>query len=232
MLPPINNRIANELKARPVQVDAAVALLDEGATVPFIARYRKEATGGLDDVQLRTLEERLTYLRELEERRAAVLKAIEVQDKLAPALKQDILAAETKTRLEDLYLPFRRKRRTKAQIAREAGLEPLAQALLDDPAQDPERTAEGYVAVDRGVADVKAALDGARQILMERWAEDAELSGGVRDWLWANARLVASEGCSAARRALPAMSHGLPMKTCGSWESRRSARRSQGLAGA
>ena len=192
MLPPISNRIAAELSARPVQVDAAVALLDEGATVPFIARYRKEATGGLDDAQLRTLEERLTYLRELEQRRSAVLKAIEEQNKLTPGLQRDIQAAETKTRLEDLYLPFKRKRRTKAQIAREAGLAPLAQTLLDDPGQDPEQTAKGYIAVDRGVADVKAALDGARQILMERWAEDAELSGGVRDWLWANARLVSS----------------------------------------
>ncbi len=192
MLPPISNRIAAELNARPVQVDAAVQLLDEGATVPFIARYRKEATGGLDDIQLRTLEERLTYLRELEERRTAVLKSIEEQGQITPQLKQEILAADTKTRLEDLYLPYKRKRRTKAQIAREAGLEPLAQSLLEDPEQDPEQVAARYIDVDQGIGDAKAALDGTRQILMERWAEDPELSGEVREWLWSNARLVSS----------------------------------------
>jgi uncharacterized protein len=192
LLPPIEHRIADQLGASAAQVAAAVKLLDEGATVPFIARYRKEATGGLDDAQLRLLEERLGYLRELEERRATVLTSIEEQGKLTPELNSDILAADTKTRLEDLYLPYKPKRRTKAQIAREAGLAPLAQALLEDPNLSPEDTATGYVAADKGVADVAAALDGARQILMEDFAEDPELTAQVRDWLWDNARLKSS----------------------------------------
>ncbi len=185
----IVQRIADELGARRAQVEAAITLLDEGATVPFIARYRKEVTGGLDDTQLRNLEERLGYLRELEDRRATVLKSIEEQQKLTPELRQAILAADTKTRLEDLYRPYMPKRRTKAQIAREAGLEPLAQALLDDPALDPEQTAAAYVNEEKGVADVGAALEGARQILMERFAEDAELVGRLREYLWENALL-------------------------------------------
>ncbi len=163
----IEQRIAQDIAAKPEQVNAAVDLLDGGATVPFIARYRKEATGGLDDTQLRLLEERLRYLRELEERRSAILASIEEQGKLTDALKGDILYADTKARLEDLYLPYKPKRRTKAQIAREAGLEPLALSLREDPAQSPESVAASYVDADKGVADVRAALDGARAILME-----------------------------------------------------------------
>ncbi len=183
MLPPIEHRIAVELGARPAQINAAIALLDEGATVPFIARYRKEATGGLDDIQLRLLEERLTYLRDLEERRTAVLASIEEQEKLTPELKAEILDAETKQRLEDLYLPYKQKRRTKAQIAREAGIEPLALALLENPMLSPESEAANYLNADAGFADAKAVLDGARQILMERFSEDAELLGKLRDYL-------------------------------------------------
>ncbi|MFZ5622239.1 MAG: Tex family protein [Pseudomonadota bacterium] len=177
-------RIAQELAVRPQQVQAAVALLDEGATVPFIARYRKEVTGGLDDTQLRNLEERLGYLRELEERRAAVLKSIEEQGKLTPELSAAILGADTKTRLEDLYAPYKPKRRTKAQIAREAGIEPLLDALLDDPTLDPETAAAGYVNADAGFADAAAVLEGARQIFMERVAEDADLVGELRTLAW------------------------------------------------
>jgi len=183
MLPTIEHRIAAELAARPEQVRAAIALLDEGATVPFIARYRKEVTGGLDDTQLRNLEERLTYLRELEERRGAILASIEEQGKLTPELQVEILQAETKQRLEDLYLPYKQKRRTKAQIAREAGLEPLALALLEDPTLTPETEAEKFLNADAGFADAKAVLDGARQILMERFSEDAELLGQLREYL-------------------------------------------------
>jgi uncharacterized protein len=183
MLPRIEERIARELGAHVAQVIAAVQLLDEGATVPFIARYRKEATGGLDDTQLRNLDERLVYLRELEERRTAVLASIHEQGKLTPELKAEVDNAETKQRLEDLYLPYKQKRRTKAQIAREAGLEPLALGLLADPNLPPEAEAERYVDADKGVADVKAALDGARQILMEKFAEDAELLGKLRTHL-------------------------------------------------
>ncbi|WP_194714386.1 Tex family protein [Noviherbaspirillum soli] len=191
MLPSIEQRLANELAARPAQVAAAIALLDEGATVPFIARYRKEATGGLDDIQLRLLEERLRYLRELEDRRAAVIASIQEQGKMTPALLQAVSLAEDKTRLEDLYLPYRQKRRTKAQIAAEAGLAPLADALLADPALTPEQEAEKYLrpafktdgADNPGVPDVKAALDGARQILMERFAEDATLLSSLREYL-------------------------------------------------
>ncbi len=164
--------ISQELSARPSQVEAAIRLLDEGATVPFIARYRKEATDGLDDTQLRHLEERLVYLRDLNERRAVVLKSIDEQGKLTPELQAEIAGAETKQRLEDLYLPFKPKRRTKAQIAREAGLEPLADALLADPSASPESRAASYVDATKGVEDIAAALEGARQILMERFAED------------------------------------------------------------
>ncbi len=194
----IESRIAAELAAKPQQVIAAVALLDEGATVPFIARYRKEATGGLDDAQLRTLQERLQYLRELEERRAAVLRSIEEQGKLTPQLRQSLEAADTKQRLEDLYLPFKPKRRTKAQIAREAGLDALAQALLGDPTLDPQTEAARYLKApftteqgqNPGVPDAKAALDGARQVLIEQFAEDAGLVGELREHLRGGARLV------------------------------------------
>jgi uncharacterized protein len=186
----IANRIAGEIGVAVRQVESAIALLDEGATVPFIARYRKEVTGGLDDTQLRYLEERLVYLRELEERRAVVLKSIEEQGKLTPELRASIIAADTKTRLEDLYRPYMPKRRTKAQIAREAGLEPLATALWRDPSLQPDATAAAYVDAGKGVADVTAALEGARQILMENIAEDAELVGKLRDYLWNNAELV------------------------------------------
>ena len=183
MLAPIEHRIAIELGVRPSQVIAAVQLLDEGATVPFIARYRKEVTGGLDDTQLRTLEERLTYLRELEERREAIIASIEEQGKMTPELKAEILQAETKQRLEDLYLPYKQKRRTKAQIAREAGIAPLAEALLGDPNLVPETEAAKYLNAEAGFADTKAVLDGARQILMEQFAEDAELLGALREYL-------------------------------------------------
>ena len=183
MLLPIEQRIAAELGVQPRQVIAAVQLLDEGATVPFVARYRKEVTGGLDDTQLRNLEERLGYLRELEERRAAVINSIAEQGKLDPALREAIENAETKQRLEDLYLPFKQKRRTKAQIAREAGIQPLADALLADPTLTPEAEAAAYLKADAGFADTKAVLDGARQILMERFAEDAELLGKLREYL-------------------------------------------------
>jgi protein Tex len=176
----ISQRIADELSVREAQVAAAVALIDEGSTVPFIARYRKEATGGLDDTQLRALEERLGYLRELEDRRATILSTIQEQGKLTPELERQIKLADTKTRLEDLYLPYKQKRRTKAQIAREAGLEPLADLLLSDPTKNPEAEAAAFVDADKAVADVKAALDGARHILVERFGEDAELVGRLR----------------------------------------------------
>ncbi|MFN3702112.1 Tex family protein [Thermomonas sp.] len=175
--------IADDIGAQPQQVQAAVGLLDEGATVPFIARYRKEVTGGLDDTQLRTLETRLTYLREMEDRRAAILSSIEEQGKLTDALRAEIEAADSKSRLEDLYLPYKQKRRTRAQIAREAGLEPLADGLLADPTRVPEEFAAGFVDADKGVADAKAALEGARAILIERWGEDAALLGELREWL-------------------------------------------------
>jgi protein Tex len=180
----IAKTIAGEINAAPPQVVAAVALLDEGATVPFIARYRKEVTGGLDDTQLRALETRLLYLRELEDRRKTILASIEEQGKLSEALRADIETAESKSRLEDLYLPYRPKRRTRAQIAREAGLEPLADALLEELRRAPEEAAAAFVDEARGVADVKAALEGARAILIERWGENAELIGELRDWLW------------------------------------------------
>ncbi len=180
----IINQIADELSVAMPQVLAAVGLLDEGATVPFISRYRKEKTGGLDDAQLRNLEERLGYLRELEDRRRTVLDSIREQGKLTEALERDINSADTKTRLEDLYLPYRPKRRTKAQIAREAGLEPLAQALLTDPTLDPQLEAAKYLNEEAGFSDEKAVLDGARQILMETFAENAELLGKLRNYLW------------------------------------------------
>ncbi|MEX1829710.1 Tex family protein [Luteibacter sp. CQ10] len=188
----IEQRIAQDIAAKPDQVRAAVELLDGGATVPFIARYRKEVTGGLDDTQLRLLEERLRYLRELEDRRAAILDSIAEQGKMTDALRADILTADTKARLEDLYLPYKPKRRTKAQIAREAGLEPLALGLRDDPSQDPETFATGFVDADKGVADTRAALDGARAILMETIAEDAALVGELRDWLWDKGQIRAT----------------------------------------
>ncbi len=187
---PISQRIADELGVRERQVAAAVELLDGGATVPFVARYRKEVTGALDDSQLRTLEERLRYLRELEERRAAVLDSIRTQGKLDDALEAQILAADSKARLEDIYLPFKPKRRTKAQIAREAGLQPLADALLGDPGLDPRTVAAGFVDADRGVTDVSAALDGARSILVEQFAEDADLIGSLRERMWTRGRLI------------------------------------------
>ncbi len=182
-------RIADELGVHERQVSAAVGLLDEGATVPFISRYRKEVTGGLDDTQMRTLEERLRYLRELEDRRATILASIREQGKLSPELEGDILAADTKNRLEDLYLPYKPKRRTKAQIAREAGLEPLALGLYQNPALAPEQEAMGYVNADKGVPDIKAALDGAKQILMENWSEDAGLLAKLRNFLKEHADL-------------------------------------------
>jgi len=185
--PSIEAVIAGEIQCREAQVRAAVALLDEGATVPFIARYRKEVTGGLDDTQLRTLEERLRYLRELEERRMAILKSIAEQQKLTPELEDEILAADSKTRLEDLYLPYKPKRRTKAQIAREAGLEPLADALLADPTLEPGGTAQGYLNPEQKIESAKDALDGAKQILMERFAENADLLTRMRTWLWEHA---------------------------------------------
>lgn len=179
----IVQRIAIELSVQPRQVAAAVQLLDEGSTVPFIARYRKEVTGNLDDTQLRNLEERLLYLRELEDRRAAILSSIDEQGKLTDELRAAIDAADSKQVLEDLYLPYKPKRRTRAQIAREAGLEPLAQALLANPLLDPQAEAAAYVDADKGVADVKAALDGARDILSEQFGETAELLGKLRDYL-------------------------------------------------
>jgi uncharacterized protein len=187
----VEQRIAEELGVREGQVKATVELLDGGSTVPFIARYRKEVTGMLDDAQLRTLEERLRYLRELDERRLAVLESIRSQGKLDEALEASILAADTKSRLEDIYLPFKPKRRTKAMIAREAGLEPLADGLLNDPTTDPHAAAAVFVDADKGVADAQAALDGARSILVERFAEDADLIGDLREKMWGQGHLVA-----------------------------------------
>ena len=189
---PINLRIAEELGVREPQVTAAISLLDGGATVPFIARYRKEATGALDDAQLRRLEERLSYLRELDERRSAILDSISQQGKLDAALKQAIDEADSKARLEDLYLPYRPKRRTKAQIAREAGLEALADALLSRADRSPEQAARQYVEPSKGVVDAIAALEGARAILVERFSEDATLIGTLREEVW-------SRGCLCSR---------------------------------
>ncbi|UNB58311.1 Tex family protein [Aeromonas hydrophila] len=187
----IEHQIAGELNARPEQVQAAVRLLDEGATVPFIARYRKEVTGGLDDSQLRTLESRLGYLRELAERRQVILRSIEEQGKLTPELARELNDADSKTRLEDLYLPYKPKRRTKGQMAIEAGLEPLADLLLSDPLKDPEQEVVRFLNAEQGITDGKAALDGARYILMERFAEQADLLEKLRDYLWHNATLRA-----------------------------------------
>ena len=190
--PRITLQIAAEIGARPAQVEAAVALLDGETTVPFIARYRKEATDGLDDVQLRELELRLAYLRELEDRRAAVLKSIDEQGKLTPALRAAVEAAPTKQELEDLYLPYKPKRRTKAMIAREAGLEPLADRLFADPSLEPLAEAAGCLNAEAGFADATAVLDGVRDILAERWAEDPALVGTLREWLWSEGLLKAS----------------------------------------
>src|ERR1700694_12383 len=188
----INRQIAEELGVREQQVEATVALLDGGATVPFVARYRKEITGALDDAQLRTLEERLNYLRELEERRIAILESVREQGKLDAALEAAILAADSKSRLEDIYLPFKPKRRTKAEIAREAGLAPLAEALLTQPQNDPQALAAPFVNAEKQVADVAAALDGARAILVERFAEDADLIGTLRETMWSAGSMAES----------------------------------------
>ncbi|MBT0015869.1 Tex family protein [Vibrio alginolyticus] len=182
--------IAQELNVRPEQVNAAVTLIDDGNTVPFIARYRKEVTGGLDDTQLRTLDSRLSYLREMDDRRQTILKSIQEQGKLTPKLEQEIAQADSKTRLEDLYLPYKPKRRTKGQIAIEAGLEPLADQLWNHPQTEPESEASKYLDADKGIADTKAALDGARAIIMERIAEDANLLEKIRNHLNRNAELV------------------------------------------
>jgi len=186
----VEQRIADELGVRERQVRAAVELLDGGATVPFIARYRKEATGVLDDAQLRALQERLRYLSELDERRSAVLESVRAQGKLDDALEAQIMAADSKARLEDIYLPYKPKRRTKAQAAREAGLEPLADRLLADPTLDPLAVAAAFVDPEQDVADAAAALEGARAILVERFAEDADLIGALREQLWSRGRLV------------------------------------------
>jgi uncharacterized protein len=188
----INRRIAEELGVREQQVEATVALLDGGATVPFVARYRKEITGALDDAQLRTLEERLNYLRELEERRIAILDSVREQGKLDAVLEAAILAADSKGRLEDIYLPFKPKRRTKAEIAREAGLEPLSDLLLTQPQNDPQVVAAGFVDAEKQVADAAAALDGARAILVERFAEEADLIGALREQMWSNGLLAST----------------------------------------
>ncbi|KTD57777.1 transcriptional accessory protein [Legionella santicrucis] len=193
--------IAQEIKVKPAQVEAAIRLLNEGATIPFIARYRKEATEGLDDIQLRFIDERVLYLRELDERRAVVLQSIREQEKLTPELEKSILAADTKTRLEDLYLPFRPKRRTKAQIAVEAGLDPLAQKLWKNPDLDPEEQAAHFVNPDAGVEDAKAALEGARHILMEHFAEDADLINELREYLWQHG-IVKSVGSAKKKETI------------------------------
>jgi len=187
----INHRIAEELGVREQQVEATVTLLDGGATVPFVARYRKEITGGLDDAQLRTLEERLNYLRELEERRKTILESVREQGKLDAALEALILAADSKGRLEDIYLAFKPKRRTKAEIAKEAGLEPLSEQLLTQPQNDPQVAAAAFVDGDK-VADVAAALEGARAILVERFAEDADLIGALREQMWSNGMMLST----------------------------------------
>src|SRR6202165_685303 len=188
----INRQIAEELGVREQQVEATVALLDGGATVPFVARYRKEITGALDDAQLRTLEERLNYLRELEERRVAILNSVREQGKLDAVLEAAILAADSKGRLEDIYLPFKPKRRTKAEIAKEAGLEPLSELLLTQPQNDPQGVAAGFVDAGKQVADAAAALDGARAILVERFAEDADLIGTLREQMWSNGLMASA----------------------------------------
>jgi uncharacterized protein len=191
MMNPVR-QIAQELQVKEAQVSATLKLLDEGATVPFIARYRKEATGGLDDSQLRLLEERLHYLRDLEKRREAILQSIEEQGKLTPELQKTLEAADTKARLEDLYLPYKPKRRTKAQIARESGLAPLAESLRHNPSQVPEKAALAFVNEALGVSDSAAALDGAQQILIEDFSEDPELTGQLRQWLWNNGVVIST----------------------------------------
>ena len=188
----IYRQIAEELGVREQQVEATVTLLDGGATVPFVARYRKEITGALDDAQLRTLEERLNYLRELEERRTAILNSVREQGKLDAALEAAILAADSKGRLEDIYLPFKPKRRTKAEIAREAGLEPLAELLLTQPENKPTAVAKPFVDAEKQVPDTAAALDGARAILVERFAEDADLIGALREQVWSSGLLTST----------------------------------------
>src|SRR5882757_8320150 len=188
----INRQIAEELGVREQQVEATVALLDGGATVPFVARYRKEITGALDDTQLRNLEERLNYLRELEERRTAVLNSVREQGKLDAALEAAILAADSKGRLEDIYLPFKPKRRTKAEIAKEAGLEPLSELLLTQPHNDPQVVAAGFVDTEKQVPDIAAALEGARAILVERFAEDADLIGRLREQMWSSGLMAST----------------------------------------
>ena len=188
----IFQKIANELGVREQQVEATVELLDGGATVPFVARYRKEATGALDDAQLRTLEERLAYLRELEARREVVLASIREQGKLDTALEAAIMAADSKGRLEDIYLPFKPKRRTKAESAREAGLAPLAELLLGRPETDPQTAAASFIDADKQVADAAAALDGARAILVERFAEDADLIGALREQMWSDGIMIST----------------------------------------
>jgi uncharacterized protein len=197
---PVEQRIAEELGVQHWQVAAAVGLLDDGATVPFVARYRKEVTGTLDDIQLRELQERLGYLRELEKRREAILESIRSQGKLDAELEAQILGAESKARLEDIYLPYKPKRRTKAQIAREMGLEPLAEGLLADPTQDPQQFAATFLNAELGVADTAVALEGARSILVEKFAEDADLIGSLRERMWVKGRIVAKvrEGKEAA----------------------------------
>jgi uncharacterized protein len=188
----IHRQIAEELGVREQQVEATVGLLDGGATVPFVARYRKEITGALDDAQLRTLEERLNYLRELEERRTSILNSVREQGKLDAALEAAILAADSKGRLEDIYLPFKPKRRTKAEIAKEAGLEPLASSLLTQPEKDPQALAAPFINADKQVADAAAALDGARAILVERFAEDADLIGALREQMWSRGLMASA----------------------------------------
>src|SRR5690606_6476389 len=185
----IGLRLAEELGIRPQQVAATVALLDEGATVPFIARYRKEITGALDDTQLRNLDERLRYLREMEDRRAAIRKSIDEQGKLTPQLQSELLAADSKTRLEDLYVPYRPRRRANGQMAIAAGREPLADALFNHPDLDPDTEAAKFLNAEQGVADAKAALDGAKYILMERFAEDANLLARLRHFMQQEATL-------------------------------------------
>ena len=200
MVQPVEQRIAEELGVQQWQVVAAIGLLDEGATVPFVARYRKEVTGTLDDAQLRELQERLGYLRELEKRREAILESIRSQGKLTPELEAQVVGAESKARLEDIYLPYKPKRRTKAQVAREMGLEPLAEGLLADPSQDPQQLAARFVNADLGVTEAAAALEGARSILVEKFAEDADLIGSLRERMWVKGRIVAKvrEGKEAA----------------------------------
>ncbi|MFM7533898.1 MAG: Tex-like N-terminal domain-containing protein, partial [Rubrivivax sp.] len=200
--PSLAHQIAAELQVRPAQIEATVSLLDGGATVPFIARYRKEATGGLDDAQLRELEQRLSYLRELQARREVVLASIQEQGKLTPALRGAIEQAASKQVLEDLYLPYKPRRRTKAMIAREAGLEPLANHLWADLGLEPLVEAAAFVNAEAGFADATAVLEGVRDLLSEHWAEDAALVGSLREWLWAagtlRSRLVDGQDANQA----------------------------------